>query len=40
MWRIRERSFVVQHQLHPAEAQVSDTSARLAGDIDGLNSAP
>lgn len=40
LWRIRERSFVVQHQLHPVEAQLFDTSARLAGGIDGLNSAP
>lgn len=37
LWRIRERSFVVQHQLHPAEAQLFDTSARLAGGVDGLN---
>ncbi|MFD6175541.1 MULTISPECIES: ATP-binding protein [unclassified Isoptericola] len=31
LWRIRERSFVIQHQLHPAEAELFDTSAKLTG---------
>lgn len=31
LWRIRDRAFVVQHQLHPAEADLFDTSARLQG---------
>ncbi|GAB3099603.1 ATP-binding protein [Isoptericola nanjingensis] len=31
LWRIRERAFVVQHQLHPDEAALFDTSARLEG---------
>ena len=30
LWRIRDRSFVCQHQLHPAEATLFDTSARAA----------
>ncbi len=29
LWRIRERSFVVQHQLHPAEAELFDTTSRM-----------
>ncbi|RPF28599.1 ATP-binding protein [Georgenia muralis] len=33
LWRIRERSFVVQHQLHPAEAQLFDTSTRLTANV-------
>ena len=28
-WRIKDRSFVVQHQLHPAELGVFDTTARM-----------
>lgn len=31
LWRIRRRSFVVQHQLHPAELALFDTSARMFG---------
>lgn len=30
LWRIKDRSFVVQHQLHPAEYKLFDTSARAA----------
>lgn len=30
LWRIKDRSFVVQHQLHPAEYDLFDTSARAA----------
>jgi type IV secretory pathway VirB4 component len=29
LWRIKDRSFVVQHQLHPAEMTVFDTTARM-----------
>lgn len=29
LWRIKDRSFVVQHQLHPAELAVFDTTARM-----------
>lgn len=31
LWRIKNRSFVVQHQLHPAELELFDTSARASG---------
>ncbi|MEP9382893.1 ATP-binding protein [Nocardioides sp. KR10-350] len=31
LWRIKSRSFVVQHQMHPAELELFDTSARAAG---------
>ena len=31
LWRIKDRSFVVQHQLHPAELELFDTSARASG---------
>jgi hypothetical protein len=30
LWRIRDRSFVVQHQLHPAELSIFDTTGRMA----------
>ena len=30
LWRIKHRSFVVQHQLHPAELELFDTSARAS----------
>jgi hypothetical protein len=29
LWRIKDRSFVVQHQLHPDELAVFDTTARM-----------
>lgn len=29
LWRIKDRSFVVQHQLHPAELTMFDTTARM-----------
>lgn len=29
LWRVRESSFVVQHQLHPDEAALFDTTARM-----------
>ena len=31
LWRIKDRSFVVQHQLHPAEIALFDTSSRMSG---------
>ena len=33
LWRIKERSFVVQQQLHPAELKLFDTSQRAAGKV-------
>jgi hypothetical protein len=30
LWRIKDRSFVVQHQLHPAELDLFDTTARMS----------
>ena len=35
LWRIKERSFVVQQQLHPAELELFDTSARASGLTPG-----
>lgn len=32
LWRIKDRSFVVQHQLHPAELAAFDTTSRMSGD--------
>jgi hypothetical protein len=32
LWRIRDRSFVVQHQLHPNELAAFDTTARMVGN--------
>lgn len=32
LWRIKDRSFVVQHQLHPAELAAFDTTSRMTGD--------
>jgi len=29
LWRIKDRSFVIQHQLHPAELETFDTRARM-----------
>ncbi|SDG83304.1 ATP-binding protein [Microbacterium pygmaeum] len=29
LWRVKDRSFVVQHQLHPEELAVFDTTARM-----------
>ena len=31
LWRIKDRSFVVQHQLHPDELAIYNTSARASG---------
>jgi hypothetical protein len=32
LWRVKDRSFVVQHQLHPAEFEAFDTTARMFAD--------
>jgi len=32
LWRIKDRSFVVQHQLHPDELAMFDTTARMIGE--------
>jgi hypothetical protein len=31
LWRIKDRAFVVQHQMHPAELETFDTTARMMG---------
>ena len=31
LWRIKHRSFVVQHQMHPAELALFDTTGRMTG---------
>lgn len=38
LWRIKDRSFVVQHQLHPAELAAFDTTARMTGSAQGHES--
>lgn len=30
LWRVKDRGFVIQHQLHPAELELFDTSSRAA----------
>ncbi len=32
LWRIKHRSFVVQHQMHPAELDLFETGSRARGD--------
>ena len=32
LWRIKDRSFVVQHQLHPDELAAFDTTSRMTGE--------
>ena len=32
LWRIKDRSFVVQHQLHPAELAAFDTTGRMTSE--------
>ena len=29
LWRVRDRSFIVQHQMTPGEQQAFDTTARM-----------
>jgi hypothetical protein len=31
LWKVRDRSFVVQHQMHPDELAAFDTNARMRG---------
>lgn len=31
LWRIKERAFLIQHQMHPAELEMFDTRGRLTG---------
>ena len=33
LWRIKDRSFVVQHQLHPAELAAFDTTTRMTEGV-------
>ncbi len=33
LWRIKERSFVIQHQMHPDELRMFDTTARMTGNV-------
>ncbi|WGP07808.1 hypothetical protein QFE97_08585 [Bacillus subtilis] len=33
LWRIKDRVFVTQHQLHPAELELFDTSSRLTSGV-------
>ena len=35
LWRIKDRSFVCQHQLHPAELALFDTTTRMTSDARG-----
>jgi hypothetical protein len=34
LWRIKHRSFVVQHQLHPAELELFDTTLRMIQPVE------
>ena len=36
LWRIKDRSFVIQHQLHPAELRAFDTTSRMTGESNGF----
>jgi hypothetical protein len=36
LWRIKGRSFVCQHQLHPEELALFNTSARASGNVVAL----
>jgi type IV secretory pathway VirB4 component len=38
LWRIKHRSFVAQHQLHPAELELFDTTGRMTNDSAHLPS--
>lgn len=38
LWRIKNRSFVVQHQMHPAELEIFDTTSRMSGRPAGSGS--
>jgi len=36
LWRIKHRSFAVQHQMHPAELELFDTTGRMTGNPNGF----
>lgn len=40
LWRIKDRSFVVQHQLHPAELELFDTTSRMSGSDPSTSAMP
>lgn len=41
LWKVRDRSFIVQHQLHPEELEVFDTNSRMSGAAAaGIDSVP
>jgi hypothetical protein len=33
LWRIKDRSFVVQHQMHPNELKLFDTTSRMTSNV-------
>jgi hypothetical protein len=37
LWRIKDRSFVCQHQLHPGELELFDTTRRMVGSRHALD---
>ncbi|WP_345750906.1 ATP-binding protein [Microbacterium rhizophilus] len=37
LWRIKDRSFVIQHQLHPAELALYETGTRARGGLPGAS---
>lgn len=37
LWRIKDRSFVYQHQLHPDELALFDTTGRMVGSRHALD---
>src|SRR5699024_5231614 len=40
LWRIKNRSSVIQHQLHPGELELVDTSSRLTAGVKYAPSVP
>lgn len=40
LWRIKDRSFVCQHQLHPAELELFDTTTRMVGQTQQHGHSP
>lgn len=36
LWRIKDRSFVIQHQMHPDELATFDTTSRMVGESNGF----
>ena len=33
LWRVKDHSYVTQHQLHPAELELFDTAGRMTGGV-------